>query len=180
MPEATMGRPSDYTVELAAQICGELAAGRSLRSVCKDEWAPNRSTVFRWLAQFPEFRDQYARAKEESSDALVEELLDIADDGSNDWMERAGSDGSHLGWQVNGEHIQRSRVRIDTRKWIASKLKPKKYGERIEHVGSVSVAGSMTDAEIDARIEELRARRARTAPGAEGADRGEKKPSSIH
>ena len=80
-------------------------------------------------------------AKEESADALVEDILDIADDGSNDWMAVHGKDGSEA-WKLNGEHVQRSRLRVDTRKWIASKLKPKKYGEKIEvdnhHSGEVA------------------------------------------
>jgi len=90
---------------------------------------PDKATIFRWLRTIPEFRDQYARAKEESADALTDEMLEIADDASNDWMERHQK--GNTGWEVNGEHIQRSRVRIDTRKWLASKLKPKKYGDKL-------------------------------------------------
>lgn len=90
---------------------------------------PDKATVFRWLRTIPEFRDQYARAKEESADALTDEILEIADDATNDWMERHQK--GSVGWEVNGEHIQRSRVRIDTRKWLASKLKPKKYGDKL-------------------------------------------------
>lgn len=125
------GAPSSYNPDIAAVICGELAAGRSLRSVCDDEGMPDKSTVFRWLAAHPEFRDQYARAKEESADALAEDILEIADDARNDWMERA-ADEAGAGWVLNGEHVQRSKVRIDARKWLASKLKPKKYGDRVQ------------------------------------------------
>lgn len=124
-----MGRPTDYTPEKADEICALLAEGISLRTICLDDDMPSKSTVFRWLRLHSEFSDQYARAKEESADALTEEMIDIADDGTNDWMERLNAEGQSLGWQVNGEHIQRSKVRIDTRKWVASKLKPKKYGE---------------------------------------------------
>lgn len=85
------------------------------------------------MRKYPEFLKQYARAKEESADAMAEEMLDIADDGTNDWMARSEQRGG--GYELNGEHIQRSRVRIDTRKWLASKLKPKKYGEKVEHTG---------------------------------------------
>lgn len=101
---------------------------------------PHKATVFRWLADDADFRDLYARAKEASTEALAEELLDIADDGSNDWMERPGADGESLGWQLNGEHVQRSRLRVDTRKWLLAKLQPRKYGERqtVEHEGSVN------------------------------------------
>lgn len=125
------GRPSTYSPDLAAAICAELADGRSLRSVCRDDGMPDRATVFRWLAAHQEFRDQYARAKDEAADALADDILEIADDGRNDWMERAGGDAG-AGWTLNGEHIQRSRVRIDARKWIAAKLKPKKYGDKVE------------------------------------------------
>ncbi len=129
------GRPTDYTPELADVICAKLAAGESMRTVCNDDSLPCRATLFTWLRKHPEFLDQYTRAKEESADALIEESLDIADDGSNDWMERLGKDGESAGWQLNGEHVQRSKLRIETRKWMASKLKPKKYGDRqtIEH-----------------------------------------------
>ena len=62
---------------------------------------------------------------------MEDELLEIADDATNDWMEKRDRDGEAIGWMVNGEHIQRSRVRIDTRKWIMSKRAPKKYGDRV-------------------------------------------------
>lgn len=127
-----MGRPSDYTPELAATICGELASGKSMRTVCLAEDMPAMSTVFLWLRKHPEFSEQYAQAKAEAADALVEEMLDISDDGTNDWMEVHDKDGECIGYKVNGEHVQRSRLRVDTRKWIASKLKPKKYGDKLD------------------------------------------------
>ena len=68
-------------------------------------------------------------------------MLDIADDACNDWMERLGEDGQPIGYQLNGDHIQRSRLRIETRKWLATKLQPKKYGDRQEqeHSGGVQI-----------------------------------------
>jgi hypothetical protein len=131
----TLGRPSEYTQELADEICAHLSTGESLRTVCRSESMPCTSTIFNWFRKYPDFLEQYARAKAESADAMAEEILDIADDGSNDWMEKHNADGEKTGWQVNGEHIQRSRVRIDTRKWLASKLKPKKYGDKLELAG---------------------------------------------
>lgn len=128
-----MGRPSDFTQELADRICAELADGKSLRTVCAPEEMPDKSTVFRWLRRHESFCDQYTRAKAESADALTDEMLDIADDATNDWMERFEDE--KPGWIANGEHIQRSRLRIETRKWIAAKLKPKKYGDRVTHSG---------------------------------------------
>lgn len=131
------GRPSKYTKAIASELCAGLAVGQSLRTVCKPDHMPSVATVFNWFKSHPEFLEQYTRAKEESADALIEEMLDIADDGTNDWMERVGKEGESLGYQLNGEHVNRSRLRVDTRKWIASKLKPKKYGDKtsLEHTG---------------------------------------------
>lgn len=124
------GRPSGYSQELADRICSELADGKSLRTVCKTEGMPSTQTVFRWLRTHEGFCDQYARAKDEAADALVDEMLDIADVATNDWMEVHDKD--NVGYRLNGEAINRSRLRVDTRKWIASKLKPKKYGEKVQ------------------------------------------------
>jgi hypothetical protein len=120
----------EYSQELADEICGQLSDGVSLRSVCLAEGMPRPRTVFRWLRLHEEFRKQYTIAKEESADALTEEILDIADDGANDWMK--SNDKDNPGYLYNGEAVARSRLRVDTRKWIASKMKPKKYGDKIE------------------------------------------------
>ncbi|MDN0127414.1 DNA packaging protein [Yersinia massiliensis] len=125
------GRPSDYTDELAELICLRLAEGESLRSVCSDDGMPSKQAVLRWLARNEEFRAQYVRAKEEGAEAIAEELFDIADDGTNDWMEKLDKDGECIGYQLNGEHVQRSKLRIDTRKWYLSKIMPKKYGDKV-------------------------------------------------
>ena len=125
-----MGRPSSYTQELADEICEGLADGKSLRTVCLADDMPDKRTVFRWLRTNAEFCHQYTRAKEESADALSDEMLDIADDGTNDRIE------TDSGPSPNQEHIQRSRLRIETRKWIASKLKPKRYGDKLTHEGN--------------------------------------------
>lgn len=132
IPGAVMGRPSIYSEELAARLCSELASGKSLRAVCKADDMPAVTTVFLWLQSKSDFLKQYEKAKAESADFLVEEMLDIADDGRNDWMETFDNEGNSAGWKLNGEHVQRSRLRVDVRKWAASKLKPKKYGEKVD------------------------------------------------
>jgi len=146
----TLGRPSDFTPELADRICARLAGGESLRTVCRDGDMPDKATVFRWLRTLPAFCDQYTRAKEESADALSEEMLDISDDAKNDWMEQNAKD--NPGWVANGEHIQRSRLRIETRKWLASKLKPKKYGDKL----AVGGAEDMPPVGVKAMVELVR------------------------
>lgn len=125
------GRPSKYNKAVAAKICALLSQGQSLRTVAKAKGVPSIQTIFTWMQKHPEFLEQYTRAKQESADAMIEEMLDIADDATNDWMEKNDKDGNAIGYQVNGEHVNRSRLRIETRKWLASKLKPKKYGDKI-------------------------------------------------
>lgn len=124
-----LGRPTDFTPELAETICAELASGRSLRDVCSGEDMPAESTVRLWAIDNRDgFSAQYARAREIGYQAMADELLEIADNGHNDWMARRGEDDE--GWQANGEHIQRSRLRVDTRKWMLSKVLPKIYGDK--------------------------------------------------
>ena len=127
------GRPQIYTQDLADKVCAELAEGISVRTVCRSDDMPCTTTIFKWIREIPEFAQQYARAKQESSDAMFEEMMDIADDGSNDWME-VNKEGNP-GYSFNGEALQRSRLRVDTRKWALSKIMPKKYGDKITHSG---------------------------------------------
>lgn len=152
-----LGRPSVYTQDVADEICERIANGESTRSICRDSHMPSQATVFRWLADEGHrlFREQYERARETQADALFEEILEIADDASNDWMEAKG-DKAGEGWKLNGEHVQRSRLRVDTRKWAASKLKPKKYGDRIqqEHSGDVGVTVQLVSFADDADDQE--------------------------
>lgn len=130
METNNIGRPTVYTKELADTICEKIALGDSMRTVCKADGMPAMSTIFRWLRDDKDFQEQYARACEERTEAFSEDILDIADDGTNDWMEinRNG----HESWELNGEALQRSKLRVDTRKWIMSKMKPKKYGDKLD------------------------------------------------
>lgn len=123
---------SDFTQDIADRICERLIEGESLRGICSDDEMPSKSTVFKWLNEQQSFSDQYARARSVQADVLFDEIQDIADDGSNDWMEKRDQDGAMIGWKENGEALQRSRLRVDARKWMAGKLAPKKYGEKIE------------------------------------------------
>ena len=156
------GPPSLYDEALADTICDRLADGESLNSICKCEGMPSERTVRTW-ARTPDhpFSPKYARAREIGYLKLADELLEIADDGTNDWMRRTGKDGEDLGWAVNGEHIARSRLRVDTRKWLLSKCLPKVFGDRIttEHTGPDAVPvrlinSSMTAKEAAAAYEE--------------------------
>lgn len=125
-----MARPSDYNEEITTAICVRLGLGESLREICRDKDMPDKSTVMRWLATHKAFRDQYAGAREAQADYYAEEIIEICDDGSNDWMERQRSDGTTEEVE-NKEVLNRSRLRVDTRKWLMARMAPKKYGDRV-------------------------------------------------
>lgn len=126
-----------YTPEIAAKICERLAAGESLRKICLSDDMPCQATVFVWLAKHPDFVEQYAPAREAQAHNLAAEIIDIADDSSHDTVTRTREDGSEYE-AVDQDHINRSRLRVDARKWYASKLAPKFYGDKItqEHTGA--------------------------------------------
>lgn len=122
---AERGRPSGYSAELADDICERLAKGEGLNGICKAEDMPTRSMVYRWLEEREDFRDKYARARLQQADHYAEEIIQISDDGRNDTYK--DDDGF---WRVNHDIVARSKLRIDARKWAASKLAPKKYGDK--------------------------------------------------
>lgn len=120
-----------YAPEIADEILRRMAEGESLRSICRSEGMPNREAVRLWVLENRHgFAERYAVARELQAHALAEELLEIADDGSNDWMAR--NDPNNPGYIENGEHLQRSRLRVDARKWLTSKILPKHYGDKHE------------------------------------------------
>lgn len=128
-----MGRPTIYTPELAQEICDTIASSsKGIKRLCKehDGW-PNPDTIYHWVSTNQEFSDQYARAKRQQIEVIVDEMLDLADDTSQDNV--VNSEGKLI---IDHEHINRSRLRIDTRKWLAAKLAPKIYGERISSINA--------------------------------------------
>ena len=123
------GRPSSFTQEMADLICERLADGESLRAICSSEDMPNRATVFRWLASNDQFSDQYARAREEQAECLADEIVAISDEAEA----AVKHEGEEVRLVMDATAIARNRLRVDARKWVASKLKPKKYGDRVQH-----------------------------------------------
>ena len=98
---------------------------------------PHPSTVWRWREADEELSQLIARARDVGFDKIAADTFEIADDGRNDWMERLDKDGQGIGWMLNGEHVQRSKLRIETRLKLLAKWDPKRYGEMIknEHSG---------------------------------------------
>lgn len=123
-----VGRPSTYSLEVADAICERLVLGESLRAICRDDDMPSISSVFKWLRENSEFSNQYARAKEEQADTLADEIVEIADEKE---YEKVEFEGVALAVKFDSTAVARNRLRVDARKWAASKLKPKKYGDKV-------------------------------------------------
>lgn len=121
-----MGRPSSYKTETADYICQELVEGRSMRSICLDEDMPSEGTVYNWLQDFPDFLEKYTRARASQAERMLEEIIEIADDSSGD------TEYGDSGPKPNNEWINRSKLRVETRKWAMAKLAPKKYGDKLD------------------------------------------------
>ncbi len=122
-----MGRPSDYNLEISALICTRISQGESLRKICSSKGMPALVTVWHWLSKFPDFEKQYARAREEQADLFAGEIIELADEAMS---------------ATDNVQAQAYRLRVDARKWVASKLKPKSYGERVDAtiMGKIEIA----------------------------------------
>lgn len=131
-----MARPSKYTKAIADKICLEIATTeRGLHAICKPVKMPSVATVFNWLkdANKKEFLNNYTRAREAQADFLVDQMIEIADDGTNDYMTITKGD---ISYNVEDREVtSRSKIRVDVRKWKASKLAPKKYGDKVQVLG---------------------------------------------
>lgn len=129
MPPGRAGRPSLYTEELATLICKRIADGESLRKICKDRnEMPAIDTVRIWLLKKPDFAAQYARAREEQADLYADECIEIADDKNGDIL--AIGEGGDSRMITNSANVQRAKLQVDARKWKASQMFPKKWGQQ--------------------------------------------------
>lgn len=125
-----VGRPTVYTPELADRMMIEIAAGMSVRALCEDHsWTPDKKTFYTWMYKHPEFLHKYDKAKQAQAAWAAELIEEISDTATN-------------------EDIQVAKLRVDTRKWTASRLLPKKYGDR-QTVDNTSSDGSMTPTKIE-------------------------------
>jgi len=143
-----MSRPSDYSIEIASEICGRLSCGEPLVKICRSDEMPHVSTVYRWIAAYESFRDMYARAREDQADTLADEIQAIADEPMLGCKTVTKPNGDVE--KTEGDMIEHRRLRVEARKWIAAKLKPKKYGEKIDHEHSGGVTVKMESADANA------------------------------
>lgn len=131
-----MGRPTSYTPEAADRICQAIIEGEesgALYKICGREGYPSETSVYKWLDEHPEFAEKYARARELQQDREADNIVVIADDAKD---------------------ANLARLQIDARKWRASKLAPKKYGDRLDlnHSGSIQ---NLSDDQLNDRLAQL-------------------------
>lgn len=152
------GRPSKYTPELIEAICERISQGEPMAQICRDDGMPDRSTIWDWQQANEDVSQRIARAREAGFDAIADECFEIADNSRNDYIEALAAAGDEKAEQarVNGEHIQRSKLRVETRLKLLAKWDPKRYGDKqqIEHSGKVDVA--MVVREARERVAKLR------------------------
>src|SRR3990167_6839802 len=163
------GRPSIYSDAICDEICLRLAAGESLVKICDSPHLPERETIVRWLIDPSKssFCIKYTQARAAQAELLQDEMLEIADDGTNDYMERKRRDGS-VEIVLDQEHVQRSRLRVDARKYLMEVMRPKVHGVppprgragvRLPDGTVIGLewgeVGELGEAELEARVQAL-------------------------
>lgn len=138
-------RNRPYDLEIAQEILGKISEGRSLREICRQDGFPSVAAIFEWLHTTPEFAEQYARARSEQADALADEILAISD-------EKPAPIQTEDGPVFDPGFHQQQRLRVDARKWVASKLKPKKYGEKLAAELTGTDGGPIQHQAVERRI----------------------------
>lgn len=144
----TPGGVSLYTTELAEEICRRLSDGESLRRICRSDGMPTWQTVLNWVRARKDFAVKYREARELQCEVWADEIVDISDDGTNDYVE------TKHGPKFNRESFERSRLRVDSRKWLLSKRLRGVYGDKTEHAlttpnGAIAIKLEERNALID-------------------------------
>lgn len=127
--KAVIGRPTLYTAELADRICTAIANGKA-GGIAAKEAGITHTTLYEWLKRYPTFADKYVRAREDQADFYADQIVAIADELTIE----ARHQGEDVILDVSSTAVARNRLRVDARKWYASKLAPKKYGDKLESV----------------------------------------------
>lgn len=122
-----IGRPSKYSEEMTDKLCELISQGKSLRYICSLPEMPSETRVYAWLSENESFRDKYARARELQAEFYANEIVEIADS-----------------VQEDVSAVAKARLQVDTRKWVASKLAPKKYGDKVQQEVSGDLGVNMS------------------------------------
>ena len=151
-----MGRPSVYTDELANEICVRLGLGESLRKICLDDHIPSLATVMTWLSRKPDFLEQYTRAREIQAETHFDELIDIVDQ-PPELSHITNNKGELVEVKFDSSYVAWMKLRVDTRKWTAARMAPKKYGEhkQVEETSDPTVIDVSVRDMLDVAVKRL-------------------------
>lgn len=116
-----------FSQEKADRVCELLQDGKSLRAAA-ESLGLKHSTILLWVKERKEFADQYTHAREIGYKLLADEILDISDEKDVEIR----YDGEETKLDLSATAIARNRLRVDTRKWMLSKMLPKVYGDKVE------------------------------------------------
>lgn len=139
-PKKKMGRPKAEKPMFDSHkdaIVEWVSKGKTIRDYCRQEGAPCFWTVYKMRNEDESFHTRLAHARIIGSNAIAEECLDIADNATNDWMEQLNEDEIPVGYKLNGEHVQRSKLRIETRLKLLACWNRSEYGSKPEGDGQV-------------------------------------------
>lgn len=142
-----------FSQAIADIVCERIAQGEPLAQICRDEGIPSATTIRNWQDADADFSCAIARAREAGFDAIADTCMEIADNARNDYMEKASQSGA---FEFNAEHVQRSKLRIDTRIKLLSKWDPKRYGDK--QTIDINDVTPKTPEQVAARIAELMAK----------------------
>jgi len=146
-------KPMEYDEAVALEVCERLSQGESLRAICEDPAMPSHQTVYRWAAVQPTFRTAYARAREAQMEGWADDIVEIADDATNDYIERIGKDGE-VERVFDPEAVQRSKLRMDARKWLMSKLAGARFGDKLDvNLNATAEVAALSDEELERRTQ---------------------------
>lgn len=166
-----IGRQSEYSRAIADRVCDGLYEGRTLRDICAGEGMPAAATILNWMkADLDGFGARYREARDAGYLLIADDILDIADDGRNDWVARRGAGGKDMP-VLDREAVRRSRLRVMVRCWLLSRMLPRMFGHRVSHEASVDPNQSLREVmrQIDGRTSHWNSSGAGEASAKEGA-----------
>ena len=147
-----VGRPTAYTPEIGKLICDRVAQGYTVRQACHDQKF-TRSCVYVWARELPAFYTMFVRARDLQLDGMEDEILEIADDGTNDWMTVESKIGNSY-TKVNDEAVRRSQLRLDARYRLLAARRPQTFGKKLDVTSDGKALNSLGAAMIAAAQEQ--------------------------
>ena len=143
-PPLPNGRPPAYTPETGKYICDEISKGRTMTSIVKEPGMPSLPTIYSWLNRLSttfseDFLKSYITAREIQAEVYADQTVDICDASEHDMVvvkkvdKKTGATVTDILPDI--EHIQRSRLRVETRKWVAAHLLPRKFSDKMQLTG---------------------------------------------